>query len=436
MRGLLSVLGLLLLAACGHARPDSAPGNNVCGLSRFEIGNTQELQRVNEYANRLRGAGPSWASPEVNMLELSAGGEFGSYGAGFLLGWGSVTSSPRPTARDNIQIVTGVSTGALMSTYAFLGRKDEELKQFYLGLNDDQIYTQRRLSLLWANSLFDASGKSALLKKYITTEVIDAVAAYNGTRSLYIGLANLDSGRFVKVDMTRLANGFNDGKFTSKAQRDDCYRAVIDGATAIEVAFPPVFIDGEMYGDGGVRQHVFLVSPKNALPPDMDMSKVTLRTIMLIHGDMGVQDDTPGVDGATGVKNGVLYVAQRSASIFTDQVLKASIRLANAIARDPGVVMGEHAGKLPKFETFYASASHAACECRKLPEVASQCTSATADIFCQPYMRCLEQKGEEEGQRYALTGRWQSFTSLPLSSEPVCSGTGAPRMPQLKPNFK
>jgi hypothetical protein len=51
-------------------------------------------------------------------------------------------------------------------------------------------------------------------------------------------------------------------------------------------------------------------------------------------------------------------------------------------------------------------------------------------------MRCLEQKGEEEGQRYALSGRWQSFDSLPLGGEPVCSGTGAPRVPRLKPNFK
>ena len=104
----------------------------------------------------------------------------------------------------------------------------------------------------------------------------------------------------------------------------------------------------------------------------------------------------------------MLYVAQRSASIFTDQVLKASIRLANAIAREPDAVMGEHAGKLPKFETFYASASHAACECRKLPEVASQCTPSTADIFCQPYMRCLEQKG------IFATGAYVSDTGQPI----------------------
>ena len=434
-RGLHSILWLLLLSACGSPRPDSPPENHVCGLSNFVIGNT--LERVNEIRLRQEEAHPPSGRTEVNVLELSAGGEFGSYGSGFLVGWGSVTSNPRPVARDNIQIVTGVSTGALMATYAFLGRKDEELKQFYLNLSDAQIYTQRSLSLLWASSLFDASGKQALLKKNITTEIIDEVATHRGTRTLFIGLANLDSGRFVKVDMTKLANGFTDGKFASLAQRDDCYRAVIDGATAIEVAFPPVFIDGEMYGDGGVRQHLFLVSPKNVLPPGVDMSKVSLRTIMLIHGDLGVEDETPGVGGATGVKNGVAYVAERAADIFTDQVLKASIRLANAIAREPGVVMGEYAKKLPKFETFYASASGAACECRKREEVKAKClatSSGGADIFCQPYMQCLEQMGEEDGRRYASTGQWQAFDNLPLSSEPVCAG--APRVPRLQPHFK
>lgn len=440
MRGLLSLLGLLLLAACGSPRPHAASENHACDLKRFEVHNT--LERVNQYAARLRReeALPPSAPTEVNMLELSAGGEFGSYGSGFLVGWGSVTSNPRPTARDNIQIVTGVSTGALMSTYAFLGRRDEELKQFYLNLTDDQIYRQRGLSLLWANSLFDASGKQAFLKRNLSTEIIDAVAAYHHTRSLFVGMANLDSGRFVKIDMTKLAKGFQDGMFTSIAQRDDCYRAVIDAATAVEVAFQPVFIDGEMYGDGGVRQHVFLVSPKNVLPHDSDMSRVTLRMIMLIHGDLGVSDETPVDGGSKGVKNGVLYVAERAASVFTDQVLKASIRLANAIAKEPHVVMGEQARKLPRFETFYASAWRAACECRKLAPVQEQClrtTAAGADIFCPPYMQCLAEKGERDGQTFALTGHWQRFEDLPLGSEPVCHGVpNVPRVRGVRPSFK
>jgi hypothetical protein len=168
------------------------------------------------------------------------------------------------------------------------------------------------------------------------------------------------------------------------------------------------------------------------------MSRVTLRMIMLIHGDLGVSDETP-VGGGKGVKNGVLYVAERAASVFTDQVLKASIRLANAIAKEPGVIMGAHAARLPKFETYYASAWHAACECRKRPEVApcTGTTSAGADIFCPPYMRCLAEKGEEEGRLFALTGRWQRYEDLPLGSEPVCAGVpDVPRMRGARPSFK
>ena len=278
--------------------------------------------------------------------------------------------------------------------------------------------------------------KKKLLEDNVTSDLIDKVAAQPNTRALFIGLTNLDSGRFVKIDMKKIANGVKTGRFSSKTQRDDCYRAVIDGATAIEVAFSPAFIDGEMYGDGGVRQHVFLVSPKRVLPRGVDMHKVTLRMIMLIHGDLGVPDQTPGVEGATGVKNGVVYVAQRAASIFTDQVLKSSIRIANAIAVDPAAALGEGAKDLPKFDPFYAAASKAACDCRQLPEVRPcvETSSAGADIFCQPYMKCLADKGRVDGMSYAKTGNWEKFEIVPLGSEPVCPG--APRVSGQRPRFQ
>src|SRR5262249_30902175 len=146
------------------------------------------LAELHVYAARRAAVRPSQRT-EVNMLELSAGGEFGSYGAGFLIGWGNVGLSASPVARDDIQIVTGASTGALMATYAFLGKNDDKLKTFYLTLNDAQIYSQRFLSLLWANSLFDVTGKQKLLRDNITTETIDAVARQPDTRGLFIGMA-------------------------------------------------------------------------------------------------------------------------------------------------------------------------------------------------------------------------------------------------------
>jgi predicted acylesterase/phospholipase RssA len=59
-------------------------------------------------------------------LALSGGGFRGAFGAGFLKGWS------RTGQRPVFKMVTGVSTGALMAPFAFLGPEyDEMLGEFY-----------------------------------------------------------------------------------------------------------------------------------------------------------------------------------------------------------------------------------------------------------------------------------------------------------------
>src|SRR5437868_1533372 len=59
------------------------------------------------------------AEPQnMDMLILSGGGSHGAWGAGVLRGWRDNPDNPRPK---KFQVVTGVSTGALLATYAFLG---------------------------------------------------------------------------------------------------------------------------------------------------------------------------------------------------------------------------------------------------------------------------------------------------------------------------
>jgi phosphoserine phosphatase len=55
--------------------------------------------------------------PELQFLSLSGGGENGAFGAGLLCGW-----SPQGT-RPMFELVTGISTGALIAPFAFLGRR-------------------------------------------------------------------------------------------------------------------------------------------------------------------------------------------------------------------------------------------------------------------------------------------------------------------------
>ena len=111
LKGLYLVVGLALLSGCGSSRPTSPPENLTCNLSNYQVRDVYD--EIHVYFQTLQ-------TPEVNVLELSAGGEFGAYGAGYLAGWKSIGRNAKPIAREDIQIVTGVSTGALMATYAFL----------------------------------------------------------------------------------------------------------------------------------------------------------------------------------------------------------------------------------------------------------------------------------------------------------------------------
>ena len=52
-----------------------------------------------------------------NYLALSGGGSAGAFGAGLLNGWTAKGDRPK------FKVVTGVSTGALISSLAFLGRR-------------------------------------------------------------------------------------------------------------------------------------------------------------------------------------------------------------------------------------------------------------------------------------------------------------------------
>ena len=86
------------------AIPMGIPGVRTWGDAPLSVVRTQ-----------LANLGPLLTGQPISMLALSGGGEHGAFGAGLLSGWSE--SGHRPT----FDIVTGVSTGALMSPFAFLG---------------------------------------------------------------------------------------------------------------------------------------------------------------------------------------------------------------------------------------------------------------------------------------------------------------------------
>ena len=191
-----------------------------------------------------------------NYLAISGGGANGAFGAGLLAGW--TKSGTRP----EFTMVTGVSTGALSAPFAFLGSDyDDELKQVYTTTTTSDIAKERGLiSGILSDSMTDTAPLKILIQKYITADVIDAIAKqHKRGRRLFVGTVNLDAARSVIWDIGAIASSEDPGKM-------NLIHEVLRASASIPVAFPPVLIPveingqqyDEMHVDGGTGSQVFV----------------------------------------------------------------------------------------------------------------------------------------------------------------------------------
>ncbi|NIO07245.1 MAG: patatin, partial [Deltaproteobacteria bacterium] len=191
-----------------------------------------------------------------NYLAISGGGANGAFAAGFLAGWTATGTRPEFTA------VTGVSTGALISPFAFLGSKhDDTLKEIYTGVSTKDILNKRSLLVgLTSDAMADTVPLLRLIQKYVTSEIREALAAeFRRGRILTVGTTNLDAGRPVIWNITRIA-----GSAHPKAL--ELIHKILLASASIPVAFPPVFIEVEANGqrydeihvDGGGASQIYL----------------------------------------------------------------------------------------------------------------------------------------------------------------------------------
>jgi predicted patatin/cPLA2 family phospholipase len=196
-----------------------------------------------------------------NYLALSGGGSAGAFGAGILNGWTAKGDRPK------FKVVTGVSTGALIATFAFLGPDyDDELKEAYTTVDASGIYVVRNLfSILWSESATDNKPFRDMINKYLTEKVLDEVAAeHKKGRRLYILTTDLDRELPVVWDLGAIAS-------SSSPRRLALYRQVVLASASIPAVFPPVLIDvtldgkkhDELHVDGGVFAQSFFIG--NAL---------------------------------------------------------------------------------------------------------------------------------------------------------------------------
>ncbi|TIH15831.1 patatin [Marinifilum sp. JC120] len=205
---------------------------------------------------------------EISFLSLSGGGADGAFGAGFLCGW--TERGDRPT----FGLVTGVSTGALIAPFAFMGSDyDPFIEMFYTTFETSDLVQQRSyVSAVSGDSVYSTEPLREALKKFINAEFIAKIGAeHRKGRRLLIGTTNLDAMRPVYWDIGALAQ-------YGTPEADQLIRDVILASASVPVAFPPVYfkvkagdrIYDEMHVDGGVSNQVFSYPPSIHLAEELE----------------------------------------------------------------------------------------------------------------------------------------------------------------------
>ncbi|MCB1511090.1 MAG: patatin-like phospholipase family protein [Hyphomicrobiaceae bacterium] len=282
LRSLLLVLiaGLTIAGCAATARnaipPRLADTAEVIGLERRPIrfwGDTPpkalaEATREMDHQRRIAAKTDPRLSltARQSILVISGGGSDGAFGAGLLNGW--TTTGTRP----EFLVVTGVSTGALIAPFAFLGPQyDKVLKEFYTLYETKDILRPTVLAGLFGGSSVASSEPLAgLIAKYMTRTVMKRIAAEHARgRRLLVGTTNLDAERPVIWNIGQIATAGTDRSLR-------LIRQVLLASASIPGVFPPVMIDvhvggkkrQEMHVDGGTTENAIL------LPVQTDLKKI------------------------------------------------------------------------------------------------------------------------------------------------------------------
>jgi predicted patatin/cPLA2 family phospholipase len=244
---------------------------------------------------------------QVHFLTVSGGGSDGAFGAGLLVGWSA--SGTRP----EFELVTGVSTGALIAPFAYLGKQyDPILKEMYTTYSTDAFLRKRPVKgLLGGSALASNKPLAGLIAKYVDQKFMAEIAAAHMTgRRLLIGTTNLDAQRPVTWDMGKIASSGN-------PEAIHLFRNVLLASAAIPGVFPPVFInvqaDGktydEMHVDGGTTNQVFLLPNQLMVANDVERKtrfRPRRRVYVIRNGRVGPEHKV--------VRARTLSIASRSVS--------------------------------------------------------------------------------------------------------------------------
>jgi hypothetical protein len=341
LRCLLLFVACSLLPGCWYARIrnpvpenqlDSARIPNMPLIRAWGDGDDPNLQKMLEQSTIQeiqfrRSQHLTGPLPPAYALAISGGGSNGAFGAGLLTGWTQAGTRPQ------FKVVTGVSTGALIAPFAFIGPTHDADLAIYAHVSDQDIYFLNPLfKLLSADGAANPQPLKDLIAKLVTSQLLNEIAIEHAKgRRLFVATTNLDAQRSVVWDMGAIASSGNTEALT-------LFRNVLLASASVPGVFPPVYFDveangkkyDEMHVDGCTTAQVFFnvasSGPRAILPqypestPDRELHLFLLRNAQTLP-------EYKAVDA------GMVPIVQRAISTLTKANGNGDIVRIYAIAR-------------------------------------------------------------------------------------------------------
>lgn len=231
----------------------------------------------------------------INILALSAGGSNAAFGAGALIGLSEAHARPR------YQLVTGVSAGALLAPFAFLGSGwDPELRKVFTSgvietLPRPGVFSMLR-GFFFPRGVGGRDALAALVDRTYSDALIDAVGREAATgRMLIVATTDLDDQETMLWNLGAIAE---QGGSAAHA----LFRKVLTASASVPGVFPPVMIKvreggktyDEMHVDGSVTTPLF-IAPLIAVTTDGVGSQLDgAHVYVIVNGHLGMRPvETP-----------------------------------------------------------------------------------------------------------------------------------------------
>ncbi len=270
-----AILAIALLSGCAGRKGFRGPpspaaagvhaNNLIDPVEQAEVARSAGIEDFYKLVVKVRDENrPAVMPPKRTVLCLSGGGSYGAYSAGVLCGWTQCGGRPQ------FDVVTGISTGALIAPFAFLGTQyDPLMKEFYTTLSRKDVLRARPIRGLFSEAFADNTPLANQIDRVLTEEVVREIAVEHAKgRRLYVGTTEIESRRFVVWDIGEIA-------CRGRPCDRDTIKRILLGSSAIPGVFPPSPIEIEAEGrifvekhsDGGVSQGLFFAPPYT--PPDL-----------------------------------------------------------------------------------------------------------------------------------------------------------------------